>query len=227
MRALLATLLVLGAAHRVEADDTFDARAKSAQRVRHVDDLVWAFAAPCDAGTDINQRQCRRLRDTRAKQLAGATLLVEAEREAFAIGPWSAQKKSMELVLSACVRCSGVELDGKTYYVAGIKDGGPAPRFEGGKLRVGQLLDNARTFPNEAAAKKFVEAAKPARIQLLVKVPAKPSWNDGDKRGIVLDVVGYRVYSPCDGNVIVASPKSASVEGDRKACGAAAPAATK
>jgi hypothetical protein len=221
MRALLTAVLVLGAARGAVADDTFEAKATGARRVRHIDDLVWAFAAPCDAGNDTHQRQCRRLRDTRAAQLANATLLVEADRDAFVVGAFSPQKKSIELVLSACVSCKGVDLDGKKYFVVANKDGSPAPKFEGGKLRAASLFDNARTFPNQAAADKFTASTKAAKVQMLVKVPAKPAWNDGDKRGIALELIGYRVYSPCDGNVVIASPKSAAGDVDKKACSAA------
>jgi hypothetical protein len=220
MRALailaLISALVLGAAHDAAADDTFESRATGAQRIRHLDDLVWAFAAPCDAGNDTHQRQCRRLRDTRAAQLANATLLVEADRDAFTVTAYSPQKKSMELALAACVSCKGVDVDGKKYFVVANKEGTSSPKL------ASKLFDSARAFPTKAAAEKFTASTKDAKIQLLVKVPAKPAWSDGDKRGISVDLIGYRVYSPCDGSVLIASPKSTTGEVDKKACAAPA-----
>jgi hypothetical protein len=220
MRALaLASGMVIASASLAVADDTFESRSAGAVRVAHIDDLVWALTTPCDKGDDTLQRQCRRLRDTRTAQLMGSTLIVDADRESFTLGAWSPQKKSAALTLSACIKCSGVSVDGNTWFVVGNKEGNPAPRFEGGKLKTGLLHENARTFPDEAAAKRFAAGAATAKVQLIVKVPAKAKWTDAGKQGIALDVLGYRVYSPCDGTVVCANPKAGPGEIDKKACG--------
>lgn len=219
MRALLlATGLVVAGGSLAAADDTFESQASGAVRVSHIDDLVWALTTPCDKGDDTQQRQCRRLRDTRAGQLANATVLVDADRESFVLGAWSPQKKSAPITLSSCIKCSGVQVDGQTWFVVGSKEGNAAPRFEAGKLKVGMLHENARTFPDEASAKKFAAGATNAKVQLLVKVPPKAKWTDAGKQGLALDVIGYRVYSPCDGSVVVSSPKATGGEIDKKAC---------
>lgn len=219
MRAsiLTASFLALGATS-VHAEESFESRAGGATMIRHIDDIVWAFTATCDEGTDTNQRQCRRLRDARAAQLSGATLLVEADRDAFSVGAWSPQKKSTPLTLSSCIRCKGVELGGKTWYLVGTKDGMPAPKVKGGTVDAGLLVESARPMRDSATAKKLAAAAKATKVQLLVKVPAKPAWTDGGKHGLALDVVGYRVYSPCDGKVLVSSPASAGGPVDKAAC---------
>jgi hypothetical protein len=199
------------------ADETFEARAAGAIRIQRIDDLVWALTATCETGNDVQQRQCRRVRDTRAAELAGATLLVDADREAFTVGTWNTQKKSVPMQLHACIRCSGVELGGKTWFVVANTDG-PPPRFEGGKLRVGPLHDNARPLPDEGAAKKLAQTAATATVQMLVKVPAKPKWNTDGRLGIALDLVAYRIVSPCDGSVLLSSVPSGPGEVDRIAC---------
>jgi hypothetical protein len=214
--------LSVSAAH---ADDTFEAKATGAQRLNRIEGLVWAFTASCDAGDDTQQRQCRRVRDTRAAELAGATLLVDADKDAFDVGAWSAQKKSVPMTLSSCIRCAGVEIDGKTYFVIAAKEGAQAPRLKGGKLETGLLHDNAKPLPDEAAAKAFAKAVGNSRVQLLVKVPAKPKTVVDGKPVVALDLVGYRVFSPCDGSVVIASPASGPAEADKKQCGPIAPGA--
>ena len=206
MRALF--LLPLLFATPAFADDTFEAKASGAQRLGRVESLVWAFTAPCDGGDDTQQRQCRKVRDTRVAELAGATLLVDADKDAFDVGAWNGQKKSVALSLKSCIRCAGVELGGKTYVVAGAGEG--------------KLYDNAKQFPDETAAKAFTKAVANARIQLIVKVPAKPKTVVGGKPAVTLDVLGYRVISPCDGSIVLASPKSGPVEADKKQCAAIA-----
>ncbi len=204
---LFVSLVVAGSAY---ADDTFEAAAANAQRVSKIESIVWAFTAPCDSGDDTQQRQCKRVRDARATELAGATLLVDADKAAFDVGAWNAQKKSVPLKLSSCIRCPGVEVDGKKFIVVATKDG----------ASTSTLYDNARQFPDEATAKAYAASTSGARVQLLVKLPAKPTTVVDGKPAIALDVVGYRVFSPCDGNVVVASPPSGPVAADKKQCAA-------
>jgi hypothetical protein len=219
MRALIALPFALSlVAATAHADDTFEAKATGAQRLGRVDGLVWAFTASCDSGDDTQQRQCRRVRDTRAAELTGVTLLVDADRDAFGVGAWSAQKKSAPLTLSSCIRCGGIDLDGKTFFVFAAKEGNAAPKLAGSKLQTGLLYDNAKQFADEAAAKAFAKSLDNARVQMIVKVPAKPRIAVDGKSAIALELVGYRVFSPCDGSVIVASPASGPAEADKKQC---------
>jgi len=193
MRALIvASLLVAGTAY---ADDAF----QTAQRVRRIEDVVWTLTATCDQGDDTAHRQCKHVRDTRAAELAGTTLLVDGDPDAFDLGAFDGKKKSMTLSLSSCIRCAGVEIDGKSWVVTG-----------GAK----KLYDNSKAFSDESAAKAWTHAVANPKVQLLVKVPAKPV----EGKTVTLDIVGYRVYSPCDGSVIISNPASGPMEADKKAC---------
>jgi hypothetical protein len=214
--ALFVALLAPALAH---ADDTFEAKAQGAQRLHRIEGLVWALTATCDAGDDTQQRQCRHVRDARAAELQSQLLIVDADADAFDVGAWSAQKKSVPVTLSACIRCAGVELDGKTWFVTG--NAAPAA-FDAGKPKVATLYDNARAFNEEPASKLWTRVVANVRVELLVKVPAKPKWTAGSganaKTGLSLDIVGYRVFTPCDGTIIAASPASGAVEADKKQC---------
>lgn len=200
-----AALILLALATPAFAEDTFEAKAAGAQRVSQVDDLVWAFATSCDAGDDTQQRQCRRLRDVRQAQLANATILVDAEKDAFNVGGWNAKTRSVPLTLTGCVACGGVEIDGKKWFVGNVKD---------------KLHDNARTAADENAAKAFTKLATGARTQLIVKLAPKPKLvrPDDGKNVLAIEVVGYRVFTPCDGAIIVANPPSGPAEANKKAC---------
>lgn len=195
MRALIPALLLVATVAR--ADDF-----ESAQRVRRIENVVWTLTAPCDQGDDTQHRQCKHVRDARAQELAGATLLVDGDADAFDIGAYDAKKKSIALTLTSCIRCAGVDLDGKSWVVTG-----------GSK----KLYDNARAFSDEATAKAWLKAIGSPKVQLLVKVPAKPV----EGNTVTLDIVGYRVYAPCDGTILAASPQSAPLPADKKACKAA------
>lgn len=216
---VVAALLATQRAHAQSSGDTFEAKAQGAQPLHRVESLVWAMTSSCDAGDDVEQRQCRRVRETRQKELANGTWLVVADADAFDVGPWSPTKKSLPITLDACIRCAGVEIDGKTWYVTGATS--TPPRFEGGKLRTGKLHDHARAFADEATASMWGRAVAKVKVEMIVKLATKSRWSAGGKNGLALDVVGYRVFTPCDGTVILSSPPSSPVEPDKQACAAA------
>ncbi len=211
----LAVAGVVAGARAARAEDTFEARAAGAQPLRRIASLVWALTSACDAGDDVQQRQCRHVRDQRARELATGTWLVEADADAFEVGPWNPQTKSVPVQLDACIRCAGVEVDGKTWFVTAATG---APRFAGGKLQTAALHATARAFADEATAAMWSRTVSNVRVELVVRLAAKPRWTESGKSGLALDVLAYRVITPCDGSVIVASPASGAVAPDKKAC---------
>ncbi|MBL9014902.1 MAG: hypothetical protein JNL83_12035 [Myxococcales bacterium] len=199
--AILALLAPVATAH---ADDTFEARAAAAKPLRHLDDLVWAFTATCDQGDDTQNRQCKALRDRRLAELAGATLLVEADADALDIGAWSPAKRSVSVTLTGCVRCKGVTVEGKRYVLTAGKT----------------LYDTARQFQTAEVAAAWIKAVAHHRVELLVKVPARPRSTQNGVETITLDVQGYRVTTPCNGTVVIANPPAQNAPPDKAACAA-------
>ena len=212
-RAILFTFLIAALAAPANADDTFEQQAAAARKVANLDKVIWALVAPCSQGDEVQQRQCRLVRDARAKTEIGATLLVDADPEAFTLGAFSAAKKSIALQLTSCIRCSGVQVEGKLFHVTGA-----AARVEGGKLTTAVLYDNARQFPDEAAAKTYADSVKGSRVHMVIKIADRKKWQVGGKEGLLVDVLAWRVFVPCTGAVLIASPASGAVEPDKKAC---------
>ncbi len=197
------------------ADDSFEAKATGARKLAHVDDVVWALTAACDKGDDVLQRQCRALRDRTAAELAGTTLLLDADNFALDVGAWDPARKSVAVTLSSCIRCEGVASEGKTWFVTG-----GAPKLDGGKLRGAALYDTARQFATPETAAAWIKAIGHHKVELVVKVPAKPRWNLSGKDGIQLEVIAYRVLTPCNGTVVLANPPSQNAAPDKAACAA-------
>jgi hypothetical protein len=202
MKALFVVALLL-AARPVLADDTFEAKAQTAIPLHRVESLVWALTSSCDAGDDVEQRQCRRVRDARGKELAAGTWLVVADADAFDVGAWNPTKKFLPVSLDACIRCAGVEVDGKTWMVTG-----------GTGKRGTKLHDSGRAFADEATATLWSHAVAKVKVEMVVKAARRIA---GENR-ISVDVVAYRVFTPCDGTVILSSPPSSPVEPDKKQC---------
>jgi hypothetical protein len=192
---------------------TFDDAAAGAVRVTRLDELVWALTAPCDHGDDVEQRQCRQVRDAQRQTFLAGTLLVDGEPTALTLGPWELANRTAPLSLAACVSCDGVVVDGKRWFVVGK---GPRPP---GERRGPSVHDARRAFPDEAAAASWRAGIAKLRVQFLIKVTVGATWSEGGRDGVAVDVVGFRVYSPCQGEVVCASPLSDVVEPDVKACG--------
>jgi hypothetical protein len=205
---------ILCCARLAQADGWQD-KVAHAERVRHLEDVVWAITATCEGGDDVVQRQCRHLRDTRLAALATATLVVDGDAEAFEVGKWSPAKRSVTVRLAACIRCGGLDVDGKQVYVVGSA---AQQRLEGDKLHANPLYDTARPFPTGVAADKWTRSVHGARVELLVKLPAKPRWQLGTRPGVAFEVLAYRVYSPCTGEIVVASDPSEPLTADPKTC---------
>lgn len=211
---LLAAIATLAAASTVHAD-SFEANAQGAQRVKDLANVAWALTTTCEAGDDVQQRQCRHLRDARIKELTSANLVIDAKPSAFEVGAWSAAKKSIPISLTACIDCAGLQIDGKTLYVTGQN---AQPVMDSGKLKALRLLDTARAFSDEGSAVAWLKSVGDVRIQLVVKVPEKVRWQAAGREGLGLEILAYRVYAPCEGTVVVANPPSGPIEADKKAC---------
>ena len=219
MKTALAILAVLALVWPAAASaQNFEAAAEKATPVTRLDDVVWAFTGACTAGDDLHQRQCRLVRDKRAKELTGAVLFVEGETAALELTKWSPQKKSLGITVTSCIRCAGIEVEGRKWLVIGS---GAAPRFEGPKLRTHVLHDATQTFKDEASATAWTKSLENARVQYIVKVPDKPKWSVNGRDGLSFEIVGFRVISPCDGTIVASSPLSAGLPPDTKACSGA------
>ena len=203
MKTIIALVLLVSAAH---ADPFVGSRIGVA-------DLVWPFTAACDKGDDTQQRQCRQIRDRKAKALAGATLVVTGKPGAFELGAWDAAKKSVSLKLLACVDCDGIELDGKRWHVVGT-----GARVDGGKLRGAILHDTSKVFPDEAAATAFTKPLENRRVEYVVKLPAKPRTAVGGKDAVQLEIAAWRVIEACSGAIVASKPESPAVAPDKTAC---------
>jgi len=215
MRASILAFAALAFPTHARAD-SFEAHSQGATRVSDPADLVWALTATCDRGDDVQQRQCRIVRDRKAKAIVGVPLLVEGDADALALGAWSSAKKSVPTTVASCVRCGGIDVDGHTWYLTG-----PNPKPDGSKLRGAMLYDNARQLPDEASAAAWKASIASPRFELVVKISQRGKFQLAGKTGFALEIVAWRVTNACDGKVVVSSLPSGPGTIDKKACTAA------
>ena len=211
----LATVATTGRAAADEA--SFDQLAGKATTITRADlaGLIWSLTASCDQGTDLARRQCRAARDARAASVPTATFLVAGDGAAFAIGAWNPDAKSLPLVLRGCVACVEPVLG---HYVVSHKQ---APSFVGESAVAAVVHETSRSFKDEAAAKRWAARVSRLRTELVFRVVAanRGLFEREGKRGLAVEILGYRVYDPCDGGIVCASPQSGPAPVDDKGCG--------
>lgn len=215
---VLATTMLVGAAS-AHAEETFESLASTTVPLSRADigGLVWALTATCDEGDDLSQRQCKAARDGRLAEVKGATLLVDGDANAFQLGEWDAESKSLPVVLRGCIAC--VAPVGGLYLVSSKM----APSFNGATAEAAIVHETTRPFKDEAAARRWAARLGTMRTQFVVRITAAADgrWERDGKKGIAFDVLGYRVWDPCDGGIVCASPSSGKGSVDTKTCGEA------
>lgn len=212
-------LLVTLAATPALAEDpkSFEELAKSAEALERADlaGLVWSLTTPCDGGDELAQRQCKAARDARAASVRGATFIVDGDGTAFSMGAWKADSKSAPITLRGCIACA--EPIGSLYVVSSKA----APSFKGATAEAAVVHETARTFKDEAAARRWATRLPQLRTQFVVKIAAAGGgmWERDGKKGLAFDVLAFRVFDPCDGGIVCASPPSGKGPTDKKTCG--------
>jgi hypothetical protein len=206
-----------------EADSgkTFDDVSKGATRLDRdgIGGVLWSLNASCEAGDDLEQRQCKAIKVARAKKVAGRSFIVPGDASAFVVGAWDAKKKAVPLMLSGCVACAEpISIAGKPLYVVSNK---AAPTFKGSVAAAATIHETTRQFKSEEEALKWrTEVVPRLKTEFVVTIAGENAkWKRESKEGIAVAIVGFRVYDPCDGKIVCASPKSSRAAVDKVACG--------
>lgn len=200
--ALLALLLVGWTSPA--AADRFDSAAKAARKVQGknaLESLFWSQEVNCArADGDFRQRQCRGVRDTRRAKVLGESYLVDVGAEAVEIENKVSTLSSL-ITLRACIACGdeGAIVIGKGNHQVNAKAILAAPLAS--EIRVFKKLAHMEHWS------KYIGSR--LRAQFIVKLtPSTERFKSAGRAGYKVSVVGYRLYDPCQGEVVVASPTS-------------------
>ena len=184
--------------------DGFDDKVKAARPIhdaKSMTALFWSQGADCEANkNDLLRRQCEGVRGERKRRVASQTYLVDVGAEALDIVT-DAKKMSVQVDLKACLWCGS---EGPVVIGTGEH------KVEAGKVQAAILGSASKTFEKGGMAQHWAaHIATRMKAQLLVKVPATlQNFKAGARDGYKVEVVGYRLYDPCQGDVAAASPQS-------------------
>lgn len=220
---IVAAVALVGVMVGTASAEKFEEAASGAVEVRSPEAfaaILWSFNADCTkSASDMERRQCEGIKAARRAQVEGNTYLVDGDAKAFVVGDYDKKTKSVELKLLACVACvTALDVDGARHYVVGAKG---KTEVAGGSVAGPQIHVTSKAFKTAALANKWKNNSVPRlRTQFLVKIPAKANtWKQGSVGGYKVDVIGFRVYDPCDGKVVCASPQSDKGVVDKSSCG--------
>jgi len=215
--ALAVSVLVVGSA----AADKYGELTQAATPVAGADDvggLFWSATADCGkAADDLQRRQCEGIKAARGEQVATGTYVVAGDGLAFWVGEWNVEKNGLPIAVYGCIACErAVDVGGAQRFLTTKGD----VKAEGDKVRGPAIHKALRRFKNKEDADKWKATVVPRlRAQFVVKLPAKATeWQAGAGRGYALELVGFRVWDPCDGAMVCSNPPSDGEKADRAAC---------
>lgn len=214
---LAAALLALAAAPASAGE--FDSQLARAEQVRGADGLAslfWAQTAGCREGSDLDRRQCVAVKEARSRAVVEQLYVTHGDL-VVTVGDYDVAKGGMPWIVRACLACAEpAQIGGERRYVTGKG----TVAIKGGALLGPELAKGVIRVPTEAAARRWREVALPRlEKQVLFRVPPKfAGWSQGTARGATVEVVGVRVFDPCDGVVVHASPPSDPLPGDPLRC---------
>lgn len=201
----LALVLGLGLGSATNASaETFDEAAKAAKPIHSVSNLAalfWSKDASCGKmKSDLLRRQCEGVQRARIGSLAGETFVIDVAGAAIDVKA-NAKKNSVEVTLRSCIACEAEGL---------LVVGKGAHQVSGNTLLAAPVKSSTKSFKDAARAEHWGKyIATRLRAQFLVKVPANlDRFKVAGREGYKVEVVGYRLYDPCQGNVLDASPAS-------------------
>lgn len=214
MRAALAlSFLAAGLAYSPSASaDSFDTLADAAEPVHtaaNMAALFWSQQTRCDDNNDMARRQCKGVKQARRTWVAAQTYLLD-------VGPalevsLNTDALSAEISLRSCLACEEL---GDLIVGKGTR------RVEGNAIKAPIVASLTKIFEDLASAEHWNKhIASRLRAQFLVRLPRSLSkFTVADRPGYTVEVVGYRLYDPCTGEVLAAAPESAQGPVNASAC---------
>ena len=189
MRGAIVAGVVLLVAGSAAADNDPWMVAARAQDGADLAGRLWPVAGRCQDKDAHRRRQCERVRASALAREAGALVIVPGDAQAIEVGKWEPKSKTVPVTLKGCIACAEpVDLDGKRLKI--VTRGGPVARTE-------------RKFDDEASATEWRDAgANHLQSELLVRIPKAPLRVPG---GLAVELVGFRLWDPCDGTLLAGS----------------------
>jgi hypothetical protein len=219
MRTFLTGVLVLLATPVFAGP--FDEQAKKAHKVQGgpaLAALFWAQTASCKgAADDFMRRQCEGVKEARGQVTSGQIYLIESDGGAISVGNFDKAKAGIPFTVRGCLACAQpVEFGADKRYVTTKGN----TTVQGGALRGPEVYKGLYRVATDAQADRFLKTVVPRlETELLFKVPARAdAWSEGGTRGYAVELVGVRVYDPCDGTIVHAQPAADKPAPDPAAC---------
>lgn len=205
------TLLFCLSSNPAQADE-FDKRANSATMVPSSDALAalfWSADPGCaKLKSDLHKRQCQAVSSKRKKDVAGKTFFVAGTAP---VTIKSSPKKASSVVI---VNSSFATPEDNAWVVGKgkVQSSGPMPYTEHVKV--------TKKFEDKDMATHWnTHVAPRLKTEFLVRIPKNSStFKSKGKTGYQVEVVGYRVFDPCKGDIVGAKPASGVAPADNAAC---------
>jgi hypothetical protein len=175
---------------------TFEDLAADAEHVAELGDIVRPYVDHCDDKADEARRVCEGVREFLQGHALDRRLAMDVEG-ALDVGPYQLKTRSIPVTVRACVTCAaaGIDVDGTKVWL------GVPGRTELAKRAVPLAPEEVK--PWEEGVRRQL------RAEVLFTLAKRPATGVSGAHALGVEVVGWRVYNRCTGEVLWSEPASA------------------
>jgi hypothetical protein len=204
---------------------SFEALVSTAEDIGDLARTLEPFTELCNEDRDMTRRQCEVVRTYLRGVLQRRVFRSDVEPGALVVGPYVQKQGGRTLTLRGCVACSK-PVPGDRKHLVTVR---PPAKVTAEELKGLDITSLKVPHPSSHVGEiwqrdvgsklraEFVHKLGPAWTQKTGKgkvrkgAPGKGGWDDGsgEIRGLTMNLLGYRVYNRCTGEVLLSSPKAA------------------
>ncbi len=202
------------------AGESFEELARGATSIENLEQVVSPFLQVCGRGSSLQEFQCRAIRRRMQRRVLRRTYRYVAS--AVKVSPYDGRHLSYWVEPLACLTCNkplkltwGLYGGKDTWFVTGRVPKG-IQEAKGGvvlaglelkrHLRAGQKTLGIPVGPSDTEA--WEAHVKPNLKVEFVFRPTGRTWVKGKHRGILVEILGYRLFEGCRGKVFASVPPS-------------------
>ncbi len=203
------------------AAPTFEELARKAVSVENLEQVISPFLQVCGKGNSLQDFQCRAIRRRMQRRVLGKVYRYVAP--AVQVSPYDGRHLSYWVQPLACLTCReplklvwGLYGGHDVWFVTGgvpkaIKRTKGGIQFAGLELKrhlsAGQKALGIPVGPSDTEA--WEAHVKPnLKVEFLFRATGR-TWTKGKQRGILVDILAYRLFNGCQGKVFASVPPSA------------------
>ena len=206
---------------------SFEALLGTAETIGDLARTIEPFTELCNEQRDMTRRQCEVVRHYLRGVLGRRVFHSDVEKGALVIGPYSLKQGGRTLTLRGCLACDH-PVPGDLKHLVTVR---PPQKLASAEVK-GQDVTTVKVPHPSAHVAEIWQRNVGSKLRAEVVFKLGPGWTQkvpkgkvrkwdefgAEVRGLGMQLLGYRVYSRCSGDVLASSPARRTVPSPRSRC---------